>query len=182
MTTTAEKKTTESTTRCDAKKIAIGSVWSRHSYGTVVSRVGQRYTLRDETGFEWDIEGSNILENQFSFADQFTQELKQSRSEINQVILENRGIALTVCYKKKPKDNDVADALAVGQGDLSERAWRKKVKDLRAGEERVMVGHHNGSLDEHQRLRFTETGVGQRLVDTRTTQWVIVDQTKYVVK
>ena len=104
------------------------------------------------------------------------------RAKINEVLLEQRGIALTVCFKKKPKDNDVADALAVGQGDLSQRAWRKKVKDLRAGEERVMVGHHAGSLDEHQRLKFTETGVGQRLVDTRTTQWVIVDRTKYIVK
>lgn len=181
-TKTEDKKAEETTNRCDAEKIAVGSVWSRHSYGTVVSRIGELFTLRDETGFEWDIKGSNIMEAQFSFADQVEQEIVESRSKINEIILENRGIALTICFKKKPKSNDVADLLAEGQGSLSQRAWRKKVKDLQEGSERVMVGHHNGSLDEHQRLKFTETGVGQRLVDTRTTQWVICDRTKYVVK
>jgi len=180
--TKADKKTEETTTRCDPKKIAVGSVWSRHSYGTVVGRVGGRFTLRDDTGFEWDIDGANIMEKQFSFADQFTQELKMSRSEINQVILENRGIALTICFKKKPKSNDVAKALKEGQGSMSDRAWNKKVKDLQEGEERVMIGHHSGSLDEHQRLKFIESGKGPRLVDTRTTQFVIVDRTKYIVK
>lgn len=182
MATATKKKTEETTNRCDAKKIAIGSVWSRHSYGTVVKRVGQRFTLRDETGFEWDIDGANIMEAQFSFADQTEQEIRESRTAINQVIMENRGIAMTICFKKKPKSNDIAKELADGQGDLNTRAWNKKVKDLTEGEERVMIGHHNGSLDDHQRLKFTETGVGQRLVDMRTTQWVVVDRTKYIVK
>jgi predicted peptidase len=180
--TKSKDKTTETTHRCDAKKIAIGSVWSRHSYGTVVARTGNRFTLRDESGFEWDIDGANILENQFSFADQFEQEISSSRTEINQVIMENRGIAMTICFKKKAKHTDVAKALAEGQGDMSDRAWSKHVKDLIEGEERVMIGHHSGVVDEHQRLKFIESGKGPRLVDTRTTQWVIVDRTKYVVK
>jgi hypothetical protein len=184
MPATKTKKDTasESTTRCRASKIAIGSVWSRHSHGVVTGRVGQRFTLRDETGFEWDVDGANIVENQFSFADQFEQEIKESRSKINEVILENRGIAMTVCFKKKPKTNEMAKALSDGQGDLSDRAWNKKVKDLTEGEERVMIGHHSGTLDEHQRLKFIESGKGPRLVDTRTTQWIVVDRTKYVVK
>lgn len=181
-TTKTDKKAEETTSRCDAKQIAIGSIWSRHSYGTVTGRVGDRFTLRSEEGLEWDIDGANIMEAQFSFADQQTQEIMESRSKINEILLSYRGTAMTVCYKKKAKTNDVAKALTEGQGDLKERAWNKKVKDLIEGEERIMVGHHNGSLDEHQRLKFTETGVGQRLVDTRTTQWVIVDRTKYIVK
>jgi hypothetical protein len=148
----------------------------------VTGRRGDRFTLRSEDGFEWDVDGANIMEAQFSFADQFTQEIKSSRSEINQIVLENRSIALTICFKKKPKSNDIADLLAVGQGSLSQRAWRKKVKDLQDGEERVMIGHHNGILDEHQRLKFYEAGKGPRLVDTRTTQWVLVDRVKYIVK
>jgi hypothetical protein len=148
----------------------------------VVGRVGNRFTLRSEEGLEWDVDGANIMEAQFSFADQHTQEVKESRSKINEILLSYRGTALTVCFKKKPKANDVAKALAEGQGSQTQRAWNKKVKELIEGEERIMVGHHSGSLDEHQRLKFTETGVGQRLVDTRSTQWVIVDKTKYVVK
>ena len=179
---TTATKTSETTTRCNAKEISIGSSWSRHSYGTVVGRTGQRFTLRDESGFEWDIDGANILENQFSFADQSTQEIKESRSKINEIIMENRGIAMTICFKKKPKTPDIAKALVEGQGSLNARAWSKKVKDLIEGEERVMIGHHSGKVDEHQRLKFIETGKGPRLVDTRTTQFVIVDRVKYVVK
>lgn len=181
-TATKDKKATETTNRCDASKVKIGSVWSRHSYGTVVARRGEEYTLRDETGFEWDVRGSNILENQFSFADQHEQELKVTRTELNQVIMDNRGIAMTVCFKKTPKHNEVAKELAAGQGTMSDRAWSKHVKELIEGHERVMIGHHGGVVDEHQRLKFTETGVGQRLVTMTHTQWVIVDRTKYVVK
>ena len=182
MTTATKSKTVETTNRCDASKIAIGSVWSRHSYGTVVARAGSRFTLRDESGFEWDVDGANILENQFSFADQFTQEIQDSRTAINQIIMENRSIAMTICFKKKPDHKEIAKELAKGQGGLSDRAWSKHVKDLTDGAERVMIGHHSGHVDEHQRLKFIESGKGPRLVDTRTTQFVIVDQTKYVVK
>jgi hypothetical protein len=182
MTTATKTKAEETTNRCDSKKITVGAIWSRHSYGKVVGRRGDEFTLRDETGFEWDVRGANIMEAQFSFADQIEQEIMESRSAINEILLANRGIAMTVCFKKKPKHTDIAKALADGQGDLTARQWSKKVKDLTEGEERVMIGHHAGSLDEHQRLKFTETGVGQRLVDTRTTQWVICDRIKYVVK
>lgn len=182
MTTSTTTKTTESTARCAASKIAIGSAWSRHSYGTVVGRIGNRFTLRDETGFEWDVDGSNIMEAQFSFADQFTQEVKLARSKVNDIIMENRGIAMTICFKKKPKSTEIAAELANGKGAMNYRAWNKHVKDLIEGTERVMIGHHSGKVDEHQRLKFIESGKGPRLVDTRTTQWVVVDQTKYVVK
>jgi len=96
--------------------------------------------------------------------------------------MEQRGVAMTVCFKKKPKHTDIAKALAEGQGDTNARTWSKKVKDLIEGEERIMIGHHSGQVDEHQRLKFIESGAGPRLVDTRTTQFVIVDRTKYVVK
>ena len=184
---TKDKKDTEQTTRSDAKKVQIGSKFSRHSYGTVMG-IGTnddgvtRYTLHDENGFEWYIDGENILEMQFSFADQFESEEKLSRTEINQIIMDKRGIAMTICFRKKADHKEVAKELAKGQGSESDRAWTKQVKELIEGHERVMVGHHGGQLDDHQRLKFAETGTGQRLVDMRTTQWVICDRVKYVVK
>lgn len=180
-TKTAEKESTESTERCDARKVAVGSVWSRHSFGTIVGRAGNEFTLRDESGFEWDIRGQDVIEAQFSFADQYEQEIKESRSKINEILLGYRGTALTVCFRKKPKDADAAKILAEGQGSLSDRAWLKKYREATAGDERIMVGHHNGTVDAHQRLKFIESGKGPRLVDTRTTQWIICDRTRYVV-
>jgi hypothetical protein len=181
-------KTPETTNRCDHRKIRAGSVFSRHSHGTVVRvdydpRVRDTvFTLRNETGFEWDIKGANILEAEFSFADQFDNEVKESRTDVNKILAENRSTAMTVVYNKKPDPEHVAKELATGRGSMSEKEFEKKVAALMEGEERTIIGHHTGVFDDHQRLKFYEAGVGPRLVDTRTVKSVTVGRTKHVVK
>lgn len=179
-------KSPEDPRRCDALKIKPGSVASRHSHVQIIAvqphPAGMIFTMRDETGFEWDIKGANIMEAQFSFADQFENEVKTSRTEINKVLVENRSTAMTVVYTKKPDAEKVAKELATGRGSDSEKDFLKKVEALMEGEEREIVGHHSGVFDEHQRLMFIEHGVGPRLVDTRTVKSLVVGRTKYVVK
>ena len=173
----------ESTHRCDARKVQVGSCFSRHSHGTVVAINGDIYTLRNNLGNEWDIKGSNILEWEFSFADQFDQEVKESRTRINEILQENSHTAMTIVFNKKPDPKVIAKETADGKPkDMTDRAWQTKINALVAGEERTMVGYHTSTFDEHQRLRFFEQGKGPRLVDTRTIKQVIVDRTKYVVK
>lgn len=66
MTMTAQ--TTETTKRCDAKKVSVGAVFSRHSFGTVIAKnYDGSYQVRNANGFDWSI-GANILEQEFSFA------------------------------------------------------------------------------------------------------------------
>jgi len=177
-----KEKSTESTARCDPSKIAIGSVWTRHSSGTVVGKRADRYTLRNEKGFEWDVVGHNIMEAEFAFADQHDSETTESRTSILEALKTHPSTAMTINFNKKADPKFVASELAKGQGGESDRAWNKKVKDLMAGEERTMVGHHAGAFDEHQRLRFFSAAEGPRLVDTRTINWVICGRVKYVVK
>jgi len=182
MTTSVEK----TVHRCDANKVQVGSVFSRHSHGEVLAiqntMQGKTYSMRNEAGFEWVIRGEDILEHEFAFADQHDDEVKESRTKVIESLSDNRFTAMTICFNKKADHKDVAKALAEGQGDLSTRAWNKKVKDMMAGEERIMIGHSTGQFDEHQRLRFIEHGKGPRLVDTRTVRWLIVNRTRYVVK
>ena len=172
--------------RCDARKVKPGSVFSRHSHGTVLAvqptARGSAYSMRNEYGFEWVIQGSDILENEFSFADQHEDEAKESRTKIIEVLTDNVRTAMTICFKKKPDFKHISKVLADGKGSLSDRAWDKKVKDLCEGDERVMVGYSTGQFDEHQRLKFIEQGAGPRLVDTRTIQWMIVGRVKHIVK
>jgi hypothetical protein len=181
-------KTPEDPRRCDATKIKPGSVASRHSHVKVVKvEYDPRFrdtifTLVIEAGFEWDVKGANIMEAEFSFADQFENEVKQSRTDVNKVLAENRSTAMTVVYTKKPDAEKVAKELATGRGSDSEKDFLKKVEALMEGEERTMIGHHSGQFDEHQRLMFVEHGVGPRLVDTRTIKTLIVGRTKYIVK
>lgn len=174
--------TTETTARCDASKIEVGSTFSRHSHGQVVQRRGDLFTLRNQHGFEWDINGANILEAEFSFADQHDNEVKESRSKINEILQEHAHTAMTIVFNKKPDPKHVAKELSAGKGSETDRNWNAKVKKLIEGEERTMIGYHTSSFDEHQRLKFIEQGKGPRLVDTRTIKMIVVGRTKYTVK
>lgn len=178
--------TTETTKRCDASKVKPGAVFSRHSFGTVILSErglgGGSFRIRNEKGFEWDV-GREILEQEFSFADQFESEETVSRTKAIEVLTANPRTAMTVHFRKAPDPKAVAEALKAGQGAAeTDKSWRKRVEELMAGDERTMEGHHNSSFDEHRRLSFIENAKGPRLVDPRTIEWLICDRKKWVVK
>lgn len=83
---------------------------------------------------------------------------------------------------KAPDEAEVAKTLAAGQGELSDRAWKSKVKTALEGEERTMIGYHESALDERGRLKFYEHGNGFRLVDPRRLNWLIVRRARYEIK
>ena len=172
----------ETTQRCDFRQVKVGCVFSRHSFGTVTNIVGERLMLRNSDGYEWAID-QNILEQEFSFAEQFDNEEEVSRTQVIELLTEHPRTAMTVQFNKKAKHADVAKELKAGKpADMTDRAWSNKVKKLMDGEERTMVGHHFGRFDEHRRLHFTEAGKGGRLVDPRTINSLIVARMRYVVK
>lgn len=105
-----------------------------------------------------------------------------SRTRAIEILVENSHTAMTVCFYKKVDPKEAAAALAAGKGTMSDREWNKLVKTTLDGEERVMVGHHEGKWDEHRRLRFTEMAKGARLVDPRTIDYIIVGRVKFNVK
>jgi len=172
-----------STLRCNASKVKIGSVFTRHSFGVVEEINGEDYILRNDQNKIWKVEGNALLEAEFSFADQYGFSEKKSRTEINEIIAGNPRTAMTICYRKKPNHTEIAKKTSTGKPDgMSDRKWSSTIKAMIAGEERVMVGYHTNSFDAHQRLQFIEHDTGPRLVDTRTVEWVIVNQVRFVIK
>jgi len=169
--------------RCSVKKVEVGSVFTRHSFGVVtkVDPVAKKLFLKNTAGVEWEI-SNDILEHEFSFADQYDTTETVSRTRAIEIMMENVGTAMTVNYHKKLEPKVVAAALKAGQGKTSDRDWQKLVEGHLVGEERTIVGRHHGRFDEHQRLHFEEHDVGARLVDPRTIQWLIVNRTRYNVK
>jgi len=157
------------------------TAFSRHSFGKVVSVDSRGFKLRNSNGFEWYIT-AEILEQEFTFANQHSAEEKVNRTELIQRLSGCPRMSITVNFNKKVKHLDVAKALKDGQGDLSDRKWSLKVRDLVRGEERTLTGHHLGTFDEHKRLYFIDQTVGFRLVDVRTVNWAIIDNVKYIVK
>ena len=56
MTTAAKTETpTETTDRCQPSLVQVGDTFSRHSHGTIVQRIGDRFVLRNSHGFEWAV-------------------------------------------------------------------------------------------------------------------------------
>lgn len=193
--TTATKTKDEQTitNRCDHGKVKIGSVFSRHSHGEVliIDRMANNgrglAKLRNSAGKVWEI-GIDILEWEFSFADQFETEETLSRTKVIEKLKEHPGTAMTIVFAKKVVAKDVAKALEEGKGSSTQKDWTAKIKGLLEGPERTMVGHHSLAFDEHQRLRFVEqknakSGLPEaRLVDLRTLKSLVVDRVRYTVK
>lgn len=202
MTATATKTTkpAEPQELCDVSKVAVGSQFSRRSFGEVLQIEDKVingtpikiFKLRNSHGLEWTIDNV-ILAREFAFADQCDNAdkvEKLSRTKLIEVLKDSPRTAMTVTFHKKVDKKAVAKSLSEGQGKLSARAWNKVVREALAGEECVIVGYHTLSFDDHQRLRFIKIG-GEgfgsgkpafRLVDPRTVTSVIVNRTKYVVK
>lgn len=181
-----QTKTTEPAERCDARKVKVGSVYSRQSFGIVTS-VGSKIGIKNEKNDGWEID-KEILEKEFSFADQFDKEEEVNRTQAIDVITDNPQTAMTINYNKAVDADDVAKALKSGQGSMSDKDWKALVKAQVAGEERTIIGHHFGGFDEHRRLQFFEIDSSKgpeskfKLVDPRTVNSVIVNRTKYTVK
>lgn len=171
----------ETTDRCDIAKIDIGSVWTRHDSGEVTGIEGNNVFLKNNKGDTWSI-SKTLVSSQFSFADQSDETIKVTRTEMIAILKANRQTAMTVVYHKKSDGKVISKLVKDGQQDLSDRAWLVKINKMIIGEERTMIGHHYGSFDEHERLRFREHGKGQRLIDTRTLKQVIVNQVNYTIK
>lgn len=135
--------------KLDASKLKVGDAMSRIQYMKVVRIGATSVTVQDETGFEWDI-GKSILEAQAYTADQFTETVKVSRTELARIMeMEVRDSIFSCCFSKLPNADDQEKALA--NADLSTAAKRKRVaKEISVGAERVLVGH---VTDTHELAR-----------------------------
>lgn len=178
----------ETTARCDYSKVKVGSVYSRHSFGKVVQKTHDQVLIENSNGDRWTI-GASIIALEFTFADQFDDEEQVSRTAMIELMLDHPRTAMTINFNKKVKPNDNADQIlelinqAIKDGKApTKTAVRKLAAEQQVGEERVMVGYHNRSFDEHGRLRFQESDKGQRLVDPRTLNSVVLNRTKYTIK
>jgi hypothetical protein len=180
-------------------KVKVGDYYSRLSYGKVLNVGTSELTIENEKGESWDI-GKKIFENEFKTHNQFEETVKLTKTELANIFLSNARVILTVNFNKQVKEKDVVDQLVElypNKGKIiSEADYKKKVKELVGsvvvGEERTMVGRHNGSVDEFGRVHFVdmeatkdsskEYDTRMRLVDPRTINWLVVDGKKYELK
>jgi len=174
--------------KSDIKFVGNGTKFSRISYGEVVGVNGRgSVTVKNEEGFEWTV-AADIFEAEFFTPNQYDDTKEVTRTEMIQILDTNPRIIMKVKFKKKPEQKVLVDTVKdlleadkkPGIGNL-----RKILKKAVEGEERVMIGRHQGGYDDFGRLMFTDMEAEDghlRTVDPRTVEEVTVANVKYILK
>jgi len=179
-------------------KPKVGEYFSRISYGKVVKiNYDGTYQLENEENFSWAISPA-VFDAECITASEVTKEEVKSRTDIINLIKENQRVVMTVNFNKQMKkdeaiakmDKFITDGLydksvrdKSGKWTNRKQAISDLVDELVTGENRTLIGRHNGAEDEHGRMRFFDMEVKQpRLVDPRTINWVTIAGVMYIVK
>ncbi len=181
-------------------KLKPSTKLSETQYYTVEKITGNKVQLRNDSG-ELITVDNRYAEACLVSAEEFSSEKVMSRTDLTNLFLASSNVALTVNYNKQVDEKEVKKSLHnlypnKGGKILSEADFKQKVNQLLEtaleGEERTMVGRHYGSQDEFGRVRFIDMeqtkdaskdyDTRQRLVDTRTINWLILRGVKYSVK
>lgn len=180
--------------KSNANQLKEGQFLSETQYYKIKNIIGDIVEVENERGFTFSISKPIIEEGIFS-ADQFTEEVKVSRTELINIFTSVGDTVFTVCYHKQPKAEDVNEAIAsANKGRIIPIAeLQKVVKEAYKGEERVLTGYmvnvetgfgRSTVIDlEADKSKTTDNWDSRlRQVDHRTLNWLIYQNKKYIVK
>ena len=113
----------------------------------------------------------------------FAEEEKISLTQVATKLAEANSKCFTVCFTTKVDDKAVQEKLKAVKGKLSEAQARELSKHVLVGKETELTGRLSRAEGKLGRSLVIDLPTqGYRLVDHRTLRWLIIDNTKYVVK
>lgn len=181
----------------DYSKLKVGEILSETSYYVV--------TKKDASGIEATSHGQTIglgkayVEQILASADQFLTTEDKSQTDLIKLIQENPRVACSIYFQKQdaPKTKKAYNAeieaqaadiqaalLAKGMSGVMD-ILKNPIKDYIPGEMRLIKGYYTGTQDERGRFLFKDMEDTKDLlkaVDSRTTEFVIVNNVKYIKK
>lgn len=182
--------------------LKVGSILSETSFFTVklVNRDG--IVASDSLGNEVTI-GNDYVNTILDSADYFETEEDKNMTELADIFKQSTRIAMTVAFTKKEEDKGVRKYNAEVAAAIK-KVQDAKVSEVEAllkelienpisrfipGELRVMKGRHYGHMNDLGRINFVDMELpdndpagGERQVDPRTIQYIIVNKVKYNLK
>jgi len=171
------------------KTLKVGEKLSETQYYKVIKIAGDKVQLKN--GIDQDIVVDKAyVEDCLTSAEQYTKEESINKTELTKLFLDNHSVAFTVSFNKQVKEADVTkEIMSAYEGSTPktiEAAIKKAVKRGINGEERILTGYHNGTLDDFGRVQVVDMNVTEgspnRLVDPRTLNYLILKGVKYNVK
>ena len=186
--------------------IGPGSILSETSFYVVKSlEKGGKVVVVDDYGHSINLSERYVKEITIS-ADQYDSEEKKTKTEMQEILLANPRIAMTVAYitqsteklkrdyeaEKTAKINEIQRASLSTAAKLLEDLIDNPITREIPGKLRVMKGRHYGHQDTNGRVSFIDMEITRdaskdfdtrtRLMDPRTIQWMIVNKVKNVLK
>lgn len=146
--------------KMDPTKVKVGDLMAFMYYTTVKTVLNNGEALLvtdldDENLRQISVQGKELVEKSFS-ADQYSEEVKENKTRVAEILVHSANRPLTVCFDKS---------------DGEERTLRGRLVKPEPLLGRSMVE----DLDVKGKNRL-------RQVDHRTLKWLIVDNVKYIVK
>lgn len=165
--------------------VNLGDYLSRTSYIRVTNKSDRCFTVQNEDGVTWMIDG-NILEKECISASYFDKVVTMSRSEAIAKFAETGDRCFTVNFNKKVDFDEAYDTVKNTGKLLTNKELREKLKNVMAGEERTLIGYAFKRDNAWGRtiVRDLEQCDADkfRQVDHRTINWFICDGVKYLVR
>lgn len=189
-------KVNKTNNRINFLSLKPDEVLSETQFYKVVKVQDNKVQLRNENNEDIVVD-ENYVNNCLISASQWNNTVKFTKTELINLFLSSVNKAITVNFNKQVKEKDAKLALYnLYSTKSTEKDFKSKVDNILSsvitGEERTMVGRHYGKVDEFGRIQFIDMnitptiGVGydsrQRLVDTRTINYLIVEGIKYELK
>ena len=170
----------------DTTTVKEGDKFSMLRYCTVTEVRADKFTVKTDDDNFWQVD-KGIVGNSCFTAHQFNNEVKMTATELAERFEKVGDHVWTVCFHKKVDPDVVADVLlnvAEDVRQMNQAKRRKLARELLVGEPRIMIGHIlNHHPDVNGRLKVIDLEVGEeRLVDPRTLEWFIYQNTKFIKK
>lgn len=177
------------------RTLKVGEKLSETQYYSVVKIAGEKVQLKNGLGQDIVVD-KGYVEDCLTSGEQYTKEVKISKSELTKLFLENPNVVFTVSFNKQVKEADVIKEIMDSYESSTPKtmgdAVKKAVKRGLTGEERILTGYHTGLQDDFGRISAVDMNIEKdptkdynsalRLVDPRNLNYLILKGTKYVVK
>ena len=167
----------------DSKKLAKGNWFSGTNYYQAVSDKGDQISCKSG-GMTIDI-SRDILEYEMHNSDVYKEEVKVNLTELATKLAEANSQCFTVCFTTKVNEKDVQEKLSIVKAkDLKNAATAKALaKEILVGRESTLIGRLSRAEGKLGRSLVIDLPTqGFRQVDHRTLKWLVINNTKYIIK
>ena len=164
--------------------LAVGQYFSLLRYGRITGFADGAVLVATDDGSEWRISKTIVAKSCFT-AHQFSATQMLTATQLAERFERAGDHVWSVCFRKQPDPNVVADELLSADVQSMTQAQRRRLaRQLLAGEQRTMIGRIvNHRLDVNGRVLVMDLEQNAlRLVDPRTLEWFVYRNVRYELR